>query len=348
MSATGLGDDLKRYLIVPSSSLEAPSSPAADYTTPIKTESPISIVNSSPAQQGTSSKARKRRMEVETSPLPTMFDTAHDENKRAGDLDGIFDLDVYLKGLTREATKNVIPSKKVKQNNASNAFNPNNTTPLTPVAVGSRSSKHTILLHEKYQALALPQPFFAYAGGSETGWTVSVSFPGLKDVEGEDLEELQGFKMLDGEESKRFNSKQEAKEALSKKALEVLEALEDEGRIKKAEKARKKSVAGQVQQQVKEEKEPGENYVGQLLGMFIVHSSLTTKSDANTMCRVPAFHRLSSAYIHGLSVRQPLRLPPHHRRHRHAVRLPRIAPLIQEESSSGCCWPCRCALQVSR
>jgi hypothetical protein len=90
----------------------------------------------------------------------------------------------------------------------------------------------------------------------------------LKDVDGEDVHELQGLKKQDGE--KRYNSKQEAKEAISERALEVLEVLENEGRVRKADKARKKSVGGHCaqQQQVKEEKEPGENYVGQLLGMF--------------------------------------------------------------------------------
>jgi hypothetical protein len=273
MSETGHGDDLKRYLVVPSSSLGAPSSPAAENTTAIKIESlsgeTASRSNSLTAQKPTSSNPARRKMEVDTPPPPVMFDSAHDENKRTGDLDGIFDLDVYLKAnqITRDTIKNnPHPSKKAKQNNAPNAFNPNNATPLTPVAVGARSSKHTIFLHEKYQALALPQPFFAYAGGSETGWTVSVSFPGLKDIEGEDVDEMQGLRMLEGETDKRFNSKQEAKEALSKRALEVLEALEDEGRIKKVDKAKKKSIGGQVQHQVKEEKEPGVNYVGQLLG----------------------------------------------------------------------------------
>jgi hypothetical protein len=279
MSATDPGDDLKIYLTVPSSSLGTPSSPAAHNTTALKTGPglPTSRYNPSPTHQHTNSKAAaKRKMEVDTSPPPTMFESAHDENKKPGDFDGIFDIDVFLKAqaLAREAKNVPPPSKKVKQNNASNAINPNNASPLIPVAVGARSSKHTILLHEKYQAMGIPQPLFAYEGGSETGWTVSVSFPGLKDVELEDVDELQGLRMQDnGEDTeKRFNSKQEAKEAMSQKALEVLEALETEGKINKAEKSRKKSVGGVPQHKVKEEKEPGENYIGQLLGTFIISS----------------------------------------------------------------------------
>jgi hypothetical protein len=276
MSATGPGDDLKRYLIVPSSSLSA-SSPAA-FT-------PGTGTGSRP--QETTNKyniyrfqTKNNKIEVNKPTQPTMFDSAYDENKRSA-LDGVFDMEDFLKAqvLARE-TNQIPPSKKVKQNNASNAMN-TNATPLTPVAVSARTSKHTILLHEKYQALAIPQPHFVYEGGSETGWTVSVSFPGLKDVDGEDVHELQGLKKQDGE--KRYNSKQEAKEAISERALEVLEVLENEGRIRKAEKARKKSVGGHCAQQqkpqVKEEKEPSENYVGQLLGMFTLlpdHTKLLT------------------------------------------------------------------------
>ena len=91
-------------------------------------------------------------MEVDKPTQPTMFDSAHDENKRSA-LDGVFDMEDFLKAqvLARE-TNQIHPSEKVKQNNASNAMN-TNATILSPVAVGVRSSKHIILLHEKYQAL---------------------------------------------------------------------------------------------------------------------------------------------------------------------------------------------------
>ncbi|KAI4957876.1 hypothetical protein J4E86_005016 [Alternaria arbusti] len=149
-------------------------------------------------------------------------------------------------------TTSAPPSKKAKTPNQK-------PTPLVPVAVGARSSRHTILLHEKYQALGIPQPLFTYGGGSETGWTVSVSFPGL-----DDTEELQGLKF---EEERKFNSKQEAKEAMSQKALGVLEELEKEGRVKKGGKGKKKKGGNEGNEGEGKAVEKGkeENYVGKLL-----------------------------------------------------------------------------------
>ncbi|KAI4610343.1 hypothetical protein J4E80_008107 [Alternaria sp. BMP 0032] len=182
-------------------------------------------------------------------------------------LDGVISMDDFMiqnkdaheaQKLVKETKQSTSapPSKKPKTPNGK-------ATPLVPVAVGARSSRHTILLHEKYQALGIPQPLFTYGGGSETGWTVSVSFPGL-----DDAEELQGLKF---EEERKFNSKQEAKEAMSQKALGVLEELEKEGRVKKGGKGKKKKGGsegeGKTVEKEKEEKEkgPGENYVGKLL-----------------------------------------------------------------------------------
>lgn len=209
-------------------------------------------------------------MKADTPTQTPAFESAHvDEIKsNSTPLDGVFKIEDFINQhkdahqaqvLVREA-KNAAsagpPSKKTKNNE--------NVASLKPVAVGARSSKHTILLHEKYQALGTPQPLFTYGGSGETGWTVSVSFPGL-----DNANELQGLSA-----DKKFNSKQEAKEAMSQKALTVLEGLEKEGRIQKAEKSKKKSAGSQPVQQVKEEKEPGENYVGQILGRLISLSSL--------------------------------------------------------------------------
>jgi hypothetical protein len=91
-----------------------------------------------------------------------------------------------------------------------------------PVALGSRSSKHTIDLHAKYQALGIPQPMFNFHGESSRGWSGDVGFPGL------DAEELQDIKV-----DVMYPSKQEAKEELSKLALEILTRLEEQGRIQK-------------------------------------------------------------------------------------------------------------------
>ncbi|XPS79782.1 hypothetical protein M3J09_011754 [Ascochyta lentis] len=194
-------------------------------------------------------------MEVDRPTQPTTLASAHTGGNAtiAAPLNGVYSLDDFLAthqaehdahAATREAA-NAPPAKKTKKSHGS--------TPQ-PVAVGARSSKHTILLHEKYQTLAIPQPVFTFGGSSDTRWTVEVSFPGLANAE-----ELQGLKQ-DG----RFNSKQEAKEAASKTALAILEELEQAGRVTKAGKAQKPK--GQPAYHApKEKEEPGENYVGQLL-----------------------------------------------------------------------------------
>ena len=135
------------------------------------------------------------------------------------------------------------PEKKPKTNNVS-------ATPQ-PVAVGARSSKHIILLFQRCQALAIPQPLFTYKQ-SYTKWVVSVSLPGLDHVE-----ELQNL-----EEDGKFNSKQEAKEAASKSALAILEQLVEEGRVASAKKLKGQPALP------KEKEEPGENFVGRLLGTY--------------------------------------------------------------------------------
>ncbi|KAF2623034.1 hypothetical protein BU25DRAFT_494675 [Macroventuria anomochaeta] len=169
-------------------------------------------------------------------------------------LDGVFSLDEFLSNnqaihdalvAAREAAETPPAKKSKKSNNASQP---------QPVVVGARSSKYTILLHEKYQALAIPQPVFTFGGDSVTRWTVEISFPGLANAD-----ELQGLK-----EEGRFNSKQEAKNAASKTALTILERLEQEGRVTKAGKTKKPN-GEPAQQQPKQKEEPDENFVGQLL-----------------------------------------------------------------------------------
>jgi hypothetical protein len=98
--------------------------------------------------------------------------------------------------------------------------------PAGLTAVGARSSKNTIAIHAKYQALGIQQPQFTFDGGAnDEGWTAQVSFTGLEDVD-----ELQCIK-----DDRRFPSKQEAKEALSERALALLEKAEKEGKVKKVE-----------------------------------------------------------------------------------------------------------------
>ncbi|KAH7357529.1 hypothetical protein BKA66DRAFT_515344 [Pyrenochaeta sp. MPI-SDFR-AT-0127] len=195
-------------------------------------------------------------MNIEYPPQPPVLPVAHAADDPSNN--GVFKLDDFVKPYQEEHTAQMLareaghaskntppPSKKIKTSE--------NIAPLKPVAVGARSSKHTILLHEKYQALGILQPVFTYGGSSENGWTVQVSFPGVL------VDRLQGLR-----EEKSFNSKQEAKESISQKALQVLEELEREGKISKAGKARKKDGSVTQQQEVKE-KEPGVNYIGQLL-----------------------------------------------------------------------------------
>ncbi|KAJ4366465.1 hypothetical protein N0V83_008101 [Neocucurbitaria cava] len=171
---------------------------------------------------------------------------------------GVYKLDDFLSAHQAERDAQIRARKdanaaKLSMLNSKNPTLNRNVAPLKPVAVGARSSKNTILLHEKYQALGIPQPHFTYNGGSDSGWTVKVSFPGL------DLEELQ-----DLSEERKFNSKQEAKEAVSEKALAILEQLEKEGKVTKGRK--QKPIGGEpTAQHEKKEKEPGENYIGQLL-----------------------------------------------------------------------------------
>ncbi|KAI4923637.1 uncharacterized protein J4E92_007611 [Alternaria infectoria] len=261
------GEDLKRYLIVPTLSSYSCSLPPSSSPVAGSEEKHIRTDTKYEQTASTTNKAEKRKMEVDThTPLPNSFGGAHAKAMDGSTpLDGVISMDDFM-NLNKDAHE----AQKIKQTNqpapppSKKPKTPNQkSTPLVPVAVGARSSRHTILLHEKYQALGIPQPLFTYGGGSETGWTVSVSFPGL-----DDAEELQGLKF---EEERKFNSKQEAKEAMSQKALGVLEELEKEGRVKKGGKGKKKKGGdereGKAVETGKEEKEkgPGENYVGKLL-----------------------------------------------------------------------------------
>lgn len=252
-------DDLKRHLLIPSLRPLA-SSPSFSNLGPAPTASPpLFHFNPRAETEVDRSKAHctdkaDSNMEIDTPTQPPVFAPAHDEQKttaRVTPPTGIFSMEEFMKQhqekhqAQREAMRSTPPAKKAKT--SENA-------PPVPVAVGARSSKYTILLHEKYQGLNIPQPLFTYEGGSSSGWTVSVSFPGL-----ENAEELQGI-----HDSRQYNSKQEAKEAVSQKAFAILEELEKEGRVRKTAKARKKIDEGA---QVVERQQPEENYVGKLLGM---------------------------------------------------------------------------------
>lgn len=176
-------------------------------------------------------------------------------------LEGVMSLDDFLSAHQADHDAHMAARNTEQKPPAKRSKTSTSTTPLQPVAVGARSSQYTILLHERYQALAIPRPVFAFHGDSITRYGVTVSFPGL-----DNAEELQGLR-----EEGPFNSKQEAKEAVSKSAVTILERLVEEGRVTNAGKA-KKPKGEPIQQQPKEKEESGENYVGQLLGTY-VHAS---------------------------------------------------------------------------
>ena len=113
-----------------------------------------------------------------------------------------------------------------------------------------RASRYTVALHDKSQKLGIPQPFFTYSGSTDLGWSAEVSFPGLDVVQ-----------VLTDEGC--HASKQKAKEALSKRALDAVESAEREGKFEKFDKAK-----GPARLQPKEKEDPGPNYVGQLLGTY--------------------------------------------------------------------------------
>ncbi|KAF1955241.1 hypothetical protein CC80DRAFT_564719 [Byssothecium circinans] len=195
------------------------------------------------------------KMEVDTAPPAALFGV----NTGAGDY---MTIDDYLATHTPPAPKHLPPAPKPKAEAAA--------ITLVPRAVGARTSKHTNLLHEKYQALNIPQPEFVFEGNSSKGWWGKVVFWRLlAEAEAEEIELSHGARVAENgdveiKEKGPFSSKQEAKEKLSEGALKVLVGLEAEGKVLKREKARKvkenTSVTAEGQRQ-----EPSVNYVGQLL-----------------------------------------------------------------------------------
>lgn len=217
-------------------------------------------------------------MEIDTPTQPASLSSTHATHdamltteKPDDPLSKVLSLDEYVathQGIY-EAEAAARAAAKRPQSRTANSSTPN--TPV-PVAIGARSSRHTILLHEKYQALAISQPKFIYSGNQEQGWNAKIQFPGLeelvRDVIGEEEVEEKAF----------FNSKPEAKEAASKRALEVLECLEREGKVSEPTKEMKKARAaaavgdGGLSIPIEKQKKPGPNYIGQLLGTFVLLS----------------------------------------------------------------------------
>lgn len=298
------GDDLREHLIVPPPS-SLPSLPQSSSRLASSVFDP-----SSQPDTPRFHKAEHIDMEVDYPTQPSALASAHAGGNAAitAPIEGVMSLDDYLAThqadhdaamAAREAARGP-PAKKMKPI----------TTPPQPVAVGARSSKYTIILHEKYQALAIQQPVFTYGGDTLTRWTVEVSFPGLP-------EEL-GLQSIKGEG--RFNSKQEAKEAVSKTAVAIIEELESQGRISKPGKT-KKPKGSPTDLDPKEKDEPGDNYVGQLLGTYPI--PIPTSIYTNGFARVPTFSLRPPTNIHRLPSRHPLVLSHGNRRPRPTLRQPR-------------------------
>jgi len=260
------GDELRKYLIVPSQSSSSFQDPLSSQAAGLFL-GPQSRPDTPRFHKSAVHKAETDNMEVDNPSQLAPLVSAHTSDVVVP-LEGVMSLDDFLSAHQADHDAYVAAREKV-QPAAKKLKTSNDANRPQPVAVGARSSKYTILLNEKSQALAIPQPAFEYEGDGVTKFKVTVSFPGL-----DNAEELQGLR-----DEGLFNSKQEAKEAVSKTAVEILERLVEEGRVQNRGKA-KKPKGEPLQQLPKEKEEPGENYVGQLLGTYIRASQASP--NANT------------------------------------------------------------------
>jgi hypothetical protein len=134
-----------------------------------------------------------------------------------------------------------------------------------PRAVGARSSEYTIKLNNMYQALAISQPRFDWES-NPNGWCGKVVFENV--LETEDAQESRDLVL---EEKTPFGSKQEVKEKLSQKAVEELEKLKGEGRLRK-KLDEKRVEAAAMRMAEKRQREPVINYIGMLIGTYTLFS----------------------------------------------------------------------------
>ena len=156
--------------------------------------------------------------------------------------------------------KDMIAAREAAKSPAAKKLKTDKNATPGPVVVGAKSSKHTILLNDLHQALALPQPHFTFEGSGDSGWTAEVSFLGL------DIAALQKIKTSD-----RFNSKQEAKEATSECAVGIVERLKEDGVITTPVKGKRKATQTPAElgsSSPNADQPLVENYIGQLLGRY--------------------------------------------------------------------------------
>lgn len=274
------GDDLLQYLIVPEPA-DNMSSPPEDREIEYWRYRGRFAQEADAAQQAlkdttASTKSAQNdpgdMMEVDTHAAPLPMDASS----------GALSLDDYLNAHPPPAPKTA--SKPPSQPRAANSSPKPTPIPPAPRAVGARSSKHTIKLHEKYQALAIPQPKFIFEGGSVEGWWGKVVFPSIlkanrSSEDDENLTLSPQVTLHDNGDISLYDktscpSKQEVKEKLSEGALTILEELENKNKIGKKPKQKKGSSSssgtagasgGQEAHNALYKEKDTTNYVGQLL-----------------------------------------------------------------------------------
>lgn len=240
-------DELRKYLILPSQTGSEMENSSPTVTSSLDAESATtSLSNWLKTKDNVS-------MKIDQPEDPSLHSSTvgHDEMAQ----NGIFRVDDFLAAykdqLEARRTKGEAPPQSQTQTAKMAQIPPG----MTPTPLGTRSSEHIMALNNRYQALGIAQPQFEFEGRSELGWTVRVAFPGL-----EDIEVLQNIPSQG-----RFSSKGEAKEALSKVALDLLNKLEAEGSLQASSRYKRLDSSTNGIQPNQPPTEVTENYIGQLL-----------------------------------------------------------------------------------
>jgi hypothetical protein len=242
-------------------------------------------------------------------------------------LDNVYSLDDFLAAHKPEdnASTSRSPAAKKQKSSSSAPQGVENGVPV-PVAVSARSSRNTILVHEMYQAYGVDQPIYTFGGSSVEGWSVAAVF-------------------LDREFVAKgpFPSKQEAKEVVSGKIMEVVDRMVEEGSLVKKGKGKKKKVLGGeggVPVPVERKKDVVVvNYTGQLLGIYNPFlpslppfNLKPTLINPFSTSRVPTRNLLPTTNLHRLHPRPILLLHRDHRRPPPTLRLHLHALLLEKGS----------------
>ncbi|KAF2798946.1 hypothetical protein K505DRAFT_413993 [Melanomma pulvis-pyrius CBS 109.77] len=192
---TAAGEDLRKYLILPSQLSSSSSFTTSPYQSHYLPFSPPSDLRSTVSGQ------IRVKMEMETAPANNLG-----VGGAGGALDRIFSIDDYMATHAEDMSK-----EKAAVEASGRATRPTNKN-RTLVPVGARSSKHICQLNDKCQGLSIGYPEFVFSGDSIQGWSVQMRFLGS-----------------DSEWKGPFPSKQQGKEAMSEMALAVLAEKEKKG-----------------------------------------------------------------------------------------------------------------------